>query len=277
MGATDGDADVRGTTELVGLVPAAGRGSRVAPLPCSKEVFPVGFRSDAGDGEPRPRVAAHHLLELMAEAGAERAVVVLRKGKWDVPSYFGHGGMVGLDLAYVMMRRPYGVPFTVDDAHAFLAGATVLFGFPDILSEPGDMFRRLLDRLEAGGADVTMAVFPMRSSGRADGVELDGDGGIGSLDPSPGAEASYDHTWIAAAWTPDFTRFLHSYLEGEEEAMTTDDGTWEGGEMSMGDVIRAAVRHGVRVEPVVFEDGSYVDIGTPEDLAWAVRTFAREE
>jgi dTDP-glucose pyrophosphorylase len=35
----------------------------------------------------------------------------------------------------------------------------------------------------------------------------------------------------------------------------------------VGDVIRAAMAKGMRVEGVVFQGGNCVDIGTPEDLA----------
>jgi len=29
--------------EVVGIIPASGRATRIAPLPCSKELYPVGF------------------------------------------------------------------------------------------------------------------------------------------------------------------------------------------------------------------------------------------
>ena len=50
-------------TRSGGLVPAAGVAKRLQPFPCSKEVYPVGFAVDANTGMPRPKVAAHYLLE----------------------------------------------------------------------------------------------------------------------------------------------------------------------------------------------------------------------
>ena len=38
-----GSADLKTTDDIVGVIPAAGRGKRIAPLPCSKELYPVGF------------------------------------------------------------------------------------------------------------------------------------------------------------------------------------------------------------------------------------------
>ena len=49
-------------TDIVGLIPAAGRGKRIAPLPCSKELYPIGFRPDE-HGDLRPEVASAHLLD----------------------------------------------------------------------------------------------------------------------------------------------------------------------------------------------------------------------
>ena len=49
--------------ELVGIIPAAGTAQRISPLPCSKELFPVGFRRLDDSGELRPKSAANYLLE----------------------------------------------------------------------------------------------------------------------------------------------------------------------------------------------------------------------
>jgi len=100
------------THEIVGLVPAGGQASRIAPLPCSKELYPIGFRStDAGHGL-QTKVVSHYLLEKMRLAGITKAYIVLRPGKWDIPAYFGDGLFLNMHLAYLMMRSPLGVPYT---------------------------------------------------------------------------------------------------------------------------------------------------------------------
>src|SRR5262245_63133020 len=90
--------------EVVGLIPAAGCAHRIAPLPCSKELFPIGFRDDVADGEPRPKVATHYLLDKFKAAGVQIAYVVVRSGKWDIPAYFGDGAMTGVNLSYLVCR-----------------------------------------------------------------------------------------------------------------------------------------------------------------------------
>ena len=113
-----------------GTIPASGQATRIAPLPCSKELFPIGFRT-AQDGRALgPKVVAHYLLEKMRFAGVSKSYIVLRPGKWDIPAYFGDGSALKLHLAYLMMGVPFGVPFTLDQAYPFVRNATVAFGFP---------------------------------------------------------------------------------------------------------------------------------------------------
>jgi glucose-1-phosphate thymidylyltransferase len=49
--------------EVIGLVPAAGRARRIAPLPCSKELYPIGFQRMKGMEELRAKVVSYYLLE----------------------------------------------------------------------------------------------------------------------------------------------------------------------------------------------------------------------
>ncbi len=105
--------------EIIGLIPAAGRGTRIGPLPCSKEVYPVGFASTDG-GRRVPKAVCQYLLEKMRVAGIVKAYVVLREGKWDIPASLGDGATAGMHLAYLMVGISFGVPFTLDQAYPFV-------------------------------------------------------------------------------------------------------------------------------------------------------------
>ncbi len=42
------DRPERKESEVIGLIPAGGQAKRLSPLPCSKELYPIGFeRTDA--------------------------------------------------------------------------------------------------------------------------------------------------------------------------------------------------------------------------------------
>lgn len=254
---------------VVGLVPAAGSADRLGVLPCSKEIFPLGFR--LAEGVRRPRPACEHLLEAFRDAGIGRAWVLLRKGKWDIPALLGRGLAPGtegaLHLAYLALDPTASVPETLDCAYPFVADCRVALGFPDILFEPRDAFRRLLERHQASGAAAVLGLFPTDRSEKTDMVELDGRRVRRLVIKRP--DAGLDYTWSIAVWGPQLTRFLHRFVARH--------GRRSGGELHVGDVIQAAVDGGLVVEGMTFPEGSYLDVGTPEDLERAVRLGERAE
>lgn len=247
--------------EIIGVLPAGGRGERIAPLPCSKELFPIGFQETGEQNKSGPKVVSHYLLEKMRAAGAKKAFIVLREGKWDIPTYYGDGKMVDLHLAYLMMGRPDGAPFTLDQAYPFLQNDKVVFGFPDILFQPTNSFERLLIHQEETQAEIVLGLFPADKPHKMDMVELDGENRIQNILIKP-SRTDLLYTWIIAVWTPVFSQFMHDFLG----RITT--GAVQ--ELFVGDVILAAIKEGMHVEPVIFSQGRYIDIGTPEDLIRAV-------
>jgi glucose-1-phosphate thymidylyltransferase len=262
------------TPECVGLIPAAGRARRIAPLPCSKEIFPVGFGDIGKKGRKHPKVAAHYLLESMHRAGAQKAYLVLSKGKWDIPAYFGSGSMLDMALGYLMTDLTYGVPFTLDSAFPFLNDKQVLFGFPDIIVQPEDGYVHLLDQMRASHADIVLGLFLADNPQKMDMVDLDADGTIRGIRIKP-EQTTLTWTWITAVWNVSFTRFMHDYVVHHLETMAPGGGSAADRreEIHLGDVIAAGIGSGLKIDKVMFPQGRYVDIGTPEDMVAAVQTL----
>jgi len=261
--------------EIIGLVPAGGQANRIAPLPCSKELYPIGFRPVAEDGSLRPKAVCHYLLEKMRLAGATKAYIILRQGKWDIPAYLGDGAMLDMHLAYLMMNLPFGAPYTLDQAYPFIQDALIVFGFPDIIFQPEDAFVRLLARQAATKADVVLGLFPADQPQKMDMVDLDEDDRIRQIVIKPCHTHLHD-TWIIAVWTPVFTRFMHEYLVAVQTEYNQDNGSSRRRELFVGDVIQAAIQTGLQIETVRFPNGDYLDIGTPEDLVKAIHNNAAQ-
>jgi glucose-1-phosphate thymidylyltransferase len=254
--------------ELVGVLPAAGRARRSGPLPCSKEIFPVGVHAPAGrPGLAGPEPACGYLLEAMRVAGARRAVVGLRAGKWDISAHLADGAAYDLALAYTVLADSPGVPWTVRHALSAAGGARVLFGFPDIVFRPADALARVERRQREWGADLALGLFPARRPEKMDMVATDSDGRVREL-VIKSRRTDLRHTWILAVWTPAFSAFLDARLR----ALDAGGGPAHG-EVQLGDVIRAAVDDGWRVDAVEVSEGAYCDIGTPEELAEAQAEF----
>ncbi len=262
--------------DVIGLIPAGGQATRIAPLPCSKELYPIGFRT-VEEGVSRPKVVCFYLLERMRLAGIKKAFIVLREGKWDIPAYFNDGTMLDMNLGYLMMRLPFGSPYTLDQAYPFVQGAVVAMGFPDILFQPDDAFVQLLERRESTAAEVVVGLFPTSKPHKSDMVELEADGRVRRIVIKP-TETRLQYTWMIAVWGPEFTQFMHEYLATvrKEFENSAAGGAAAPGELYVGDVIQAALDRGFRVDSVTFPTGSCLDIGTPEDLIQAVRQFSVE-
>jgi glucose-1-phosphate thymidylyltransferase len=253
--------------DIIGLIPAAGQATRLAPLPCSKELYPVGLRSEAGS--VRPKVVCQDLLEKMARAGIGKVYVVLRAGKWDIPAYLGDGSAFHVSVAYLMMRLPFGPPYSLDQAYPFVQNSLVAMGFPDILIEPDDAFVHLRTRQTETSADIVLGLFPTNRPETCDMVATDPAGRAQQIFIKPTSTDVQD-TWLIAVWTPTFTQFLHDHLA---TTMTLAEASpLPRREMHVGEVIQAAIEAGLHVDTLQFRHGWYLDIGTPEGLASLYRT-----
>ncbi len=255
--------------QIIGLLPAGGQATRISPLPLSKELYPVGFQDFGVKSNWRPKVVSQYLLEKMQLAGIEKAYFILRPGKWDIPAYFGDGTMLSINLGYLIMGLGYGVPFTLDQAYPFVQDAVIALGFPDILFQPEDAYVRILSRLEVSNADVVLGLFPTDKPQKAGMVDFDDKGKVRLIIEKP-PQSDLRYMWGIAVWTPAFTQFLHEYLI----TLKAKSNLSQLPEVPIGDVIQAAISKGLHVEAEAFSDGTYLDIGTPDDLVRAVRHFA---
>ncbi|MEE8525372.1 MAG: dTDP-glucose pyrophosphorylase [Thermoanaerobaculia bacterium] len=249
---------------VIGLVPAAGAAQRLGRLPCSKEILPVGVRSTP-EG-PRPRVICERLFEGFRRAGIVRSLVVLRRDKWDVAAHLGDGRDLGLHLAYLAIDATAGVPETLDRAFPFVEGFDVALGFPDTWFTPGDAYVHLLRRLREAPSkpQVVLGCVPSDRSEKTDMVDADGAGKVRRIVVKE-KDTGLRYAWIVAVWTPLFSAYLHEYLADPPAGRAP-------GEIYPGHVFQAAIDDGVGVEAVMFPDGHFLDVGTPEDLARALES-----
>jgi len=263
--------------EIIGLLAAGGRAARLDPLPCSKELYPVGFGPVDQDHRLKPKVVCHYLLEKMRLAGTKKAYIVLREGKWDIPAYFRDGKMLDMNLAYLIMDLPHGVPFTLDQAYPFIKDAVIAFGFPDIIFQPDDAYVQLLSRQKESNADIVLGLFPAHQPHKMDMVDLDDNGKLREIQIKP-KETHLRYTWIIAVWTPSFTHFMHEFVSAFIEK--GENGHFENTEekhqeLYVGHVIQAALGADIRIDTVIFPDGKCFDIGTPKDLIETVDVLMR--
>lgn len=252
--------------KLVGLVPAAGQGKRVGFLPCSKEIFPVGFTSmKANEVQLRPKAVGEYILECLKVAGVKRVFIIVSPGKWDIPTYFGDGSRFGLHIAYLIQEELRGMPYALNLAYQWLDGdETVLFGMPDTIINPQNAFQQLLEAHCHFSSDLTLGLFPTNTPTRFGMVAFDANGRMLYTVDKP-ERTNLQYMWGIGCWGPKFTGFLYDQLQS---LLPTER------EIVLGDMFQMAVNAGLNVRVFLFESGEYIDIGVPEELVCAVRRFS---
>lgn len=124
-----------------GIIPAAGKGSRIQPLAFSKELLPVGGRQS--DGVERPKAVSEYLVERLVQGGATKICMVISPGKADILSYYG-GGVAETSMCYVVQPEPLGLCDAIFRALPVIAAdEEVLVGLPDTVWFPEDALRHL--------------------------------------------------------------------------------------------------------------------------------------
>lgn len=226
-----------------GIVPAAGRGTRMRPLAFSKELLPVLGRR--ADGVERPAAVAEHLIERMIRAGVDRICMVIGPGKSDIMEYFG-GGIGGARIAYVVQPEPVGLcdaifralPLVPPDEH-------VMIGLPDTIWQPFDA----LCRLPRGV--LSFLLFPVDDPSRFDAVVLAPDGSVTAIDVKR-QDARSHWIWGAIAMPGHVLGELHDLWREPER-----------GDELVGTLVEAWIARGNRAVGIA-AGTAYVDVGTPD-------------
>jgi glucose-1-phosphate thymidylyltransferase len=150
---------------MLGIVPAAGRGSRIQPLGFSKELLPVGSRVD-GQVE-RPCAVSEYLVRRMIAAGADKICFVIGPGKSDILEYYA-AGYESAATVFVVQPTPAGLCDAIFAAAPLVSpGEQVLVGLPDTVWYPENGFAALPDDV------LSFLLFPVDEPRHFDAVVTD--------------------------------------------------------------------------------------------------------
>jgi glucose-1-phosphate thymidylyltransferase len=172
-----------------GVIPAAGRGSRIQPLAFSKELLPVGSRFSAGI--ERPCAVSEFLLDRMVRGGADKICFIISPGKSDILEYYG-ASYRGADIAYVLQPNAAGLCDAVFRAAPFIADdEPVLVGLPDTVWFPEDALQALPDDR------LSFLLFPVEHPEFFDAVVLGSDDRVREIQVK---RAGAESNWIWGAF-----------------------------------------------------------------------------
>lgn len=154
---------------MLGIVPAAGCGSRIQPLGCSKELLPVGSRPGTAQNAPgeRPRAVSEYLIERMLLAGADRICMIISGEKTDIVRYYADSPF-SREVFFALQSQPRGLCDAVFRALPHVQpGEPVLIGLPDTIWFPEDAYR------QAPPGQLHLITFPVEAPQHFDAVVED--------------------------------------------------------------------------------------------------------
>ena len=239
-----------------GIIPAAGAGNRIQPLAFSKELLPVGSRTE--HGTERPRAVSEYLVERMIRGGADKLCFIISPIKGDILHYYG-SRLWGADIMYAVQPQPGGLCDAVFRARPFIAAEeSVIIGLPDTIWFPEDALRELPDD------QLSFLLFPVDHPEFFDAVETDHSDNVLSIQVK---QKNARSNWIWGAFKMPGHVFHYLY------------DLWcrpERGDEYFGTLINAWLADGGHATAVRAGRG-YVDVGTLHGYRSAIRLLEQGE
>ncbi len=242
---------------MLGIIPAAGAGSRIQPLAFSKELLPVGGRLD-GSIE-RPRAVSEYLVERMILGGATKICFVIAPGKSDILEYYGGETIAGVSFVFVVQPHPAGLCDALFRAAPVVPNdEPVVIGLPDTIWFPADGLCSL------GEGELSFLLFPVERPEFFDAVVTDEADRVLEIQVKQHNARS---SWVWGAFKmPGFVfRELHAlWLERQQsdEYFGTLVNSW---------MARGGSARGVRAGT------AYVDVGTLHGYRQAIRLLSEKK
>ncbi len=237
--------------ELIGLIPAAGKGVRLG-LPYPKELYPV-----IRDNRYKP--VSQYVVENMTSAGVQHIVFVINETKHQLIGYFGDGSRFGCRISYVVQEQrddsnstSPGLAHALNSAYHLTRGKTVCFGMADTIMTPKDVFRHLLEK-GAADDDVILGLYPTSRPQKFGMVQVGDHDRVWKIVDKP-AQTDLRYMWGLVIWRNRFTELLQTCIR--EQAI-----------FDFAQVMNSGITAGLRFRGVPVETGTYTALGTYEEIA----------
>lgn len=237
--------------ELIGLIPAAGKGVRLG-LPYPKELYPI-----IRDNRYKP--VSQFVLENLVEGGVKHVVFVINETKHQLVGFFGNGQRFGCNISYVVQeqRGPEnastspGLADALHSAYHLIQGKTVCFGMADTIMTPRTVFQQTVSALRPSD-DVLLGLFRTNHPEKFGMVEFGQDDEVVQIVDKP-ASSSLEYMWGFIVWRPAFTEHLRRCLLEENIS-------------DFARVMNLAIQRGMCFRGIKMEGGGYADLGTYDEI-----------
>lgn len=240
---------------MKGLIPAAGKGSRLAPFTRAipKELLPVGDKA-----------VIEHVIEMFKCAGILDITVIVGWRKHAILDYLGSGRELGVKITYAVQDEQNGLAMAINAGRHVINGRPFAVILGDNFYHPKDCLKKLMEFHEANGADITLGVVEVEDPARHGIITPDGINVIDMVEKPSREEAASN---LGSAGMYIFSPEIFEAIENTKPGFKD--------EYQLTDSIKLMVEKGRKV--LFHTIGTHIDVGTLDDLKKANDFILREE
>ncbi|WP_047979874.1 sugar phosphate nucleotidyltransferase [Ornithinibacillus contaminans] len=239
--------------ETVGLIPSAGKGSRLG-LPFSKEMFP-----DVHNESYRPIIM--HTIDAMKRSGIEHLIFTINPKKKELIEYLGNGKQFGMNFSYCIHPEPRSLPESLHESYHLIKGKRVVFAMPDTVIKPDSFIDDMIYAHEhTKNTAATLGLFKTDTPNKFAMVDFEGEKATYAIEKPKKSDLKW--MWGSMVWGEEYIERFHQYVE-ENKYKERE------GEMMLTNSLTTLIQER-KVTVVPFEYGEYRDLGTySEIINWA--------
>ena len=232
--------------ELIGLIPAAGQGTRLG-LPFPKELWPL---PDQAGYVP----VAFRSVEILLAARVTTIVIVTSSEKPAIMRYFGDGSRFGAKFIYMCQEaspkvgKSAGLSEALDCAYPVTMNKHVAFVMPDTYVYPDTSVAQLVSK--ANGSDLMLGLYPTDKPHKFGMVRTNG-AKVSEIIDKP-SQTDLKLMWGIIVWSPRFSDHFHACMQQDAPDFAT--------------IMNRAVTANLSVKAFEIKSGYYIDFGTYDDL-----------
>lgn len=239
--------------DFVGVIPAAGYGTRLKLKSKSKEILPLNYPLNSIN--QNRKVISSFLIDQLRTAGIEQNFMVIRSGKWDIPKYYAQE-IKDLILSFIVIKSSNSVSSTIDFSYPFIKNKFVILSFPDLIIYPQNAVAKCKSLMISKKPDILLGLFKVNNPSKFDMVDFDNKKRLKDISIKSNS-SKLKYAWTIAIWNPKFTEYLHLYLQKNTSANSYN--------LQLSEIIISAIKDGFNVALKLFYNGKCLDIGTKED------------
>lgn len=239
---------------MKGIILAGGTGSRLRPVTynTAKQLIPLGDQS----------VIEHVITNLKSNGITEIGVVIGNNSTEKIKRHLGDGSKFGVEITYILQGEPLGLAHAVGCTADFVRDESFVVYFGDTIIDP-DITLELLNKFDPSIHDVGIPLQHVEDPSRFGIAQFNEDGKIERVLEKPDDPPST----LAYVGVVAFTSSFFDVVAGLEPS--------DRGELELTEAIDEYVK-GNGTAMTIEVDGTWKDVGTPEDVVEANKILLEE-